>query len=179
MTEQDKAAYAAQTVKEFALAFYQERARQLGQMIPGADGKIMLTPEQWEDPLRYMMEPQEWLTMARFGLGLSAGDDEAYMYEICQGLAEWMFSMPGWHTYHIPDMWYETPMGALWATAFVKVQGDELITLAQAAELAGVSVQAISQRVKRGTLTAYVDPAAPQRQGRNLVRRSDVEREQK
>ena len=142
-------------------------------MVPGADAKVGLEPEAFADPLRYMMEPQEWLTMARFGLGLN--DEEAgYIYEICQGMAEWVFGIPGWHTYHIPDAWYEHPMGALWAAAFVRVQGDELITITEAAELAGVSVQAMSQRVKRGTLPSFVDPAAPQRQGRTLVRRSDV-----
>lgn len=174
MTEQEKAAYAAETVQAFALGFYQDRARQLGQMMPGADSKIMLSPEAFAEPLRYMMEPQEWLTMARFGLGLN-DEDPGYIQEICQGLAEWVFAIPGWHTYDIPGAWYETPMGALWAAAFVRVQGDELITLQEAATLAGVTVQAISQRVKRGTLMAYVDPAAPNpHKRRTLVKRRDV-----
>ena len=59
--------------------------------------------------------------------------------------------------------------------AFTRVQGDELITMAQAAQIAGVTVQAIAGRIDRGALTAYTDPASPgPNQGRRLVRRSDV-----
>ena len=50
-----------------------------------------------------------------------------------------------------------------------------LITLSEAARLRGVSLQAISQAVTRGTLKAYHDPQAPRHQGRRLVLRSDVE----
>ena len=38
----------------------------------------------------------------------------------------------------------------------------------------GVSVPAISQRILRGSLRAFTDPFAPERQGRQLVRRSEV-----
>lgn len=47
---------------------------------------------------------------------------------------------------------------------------NDLITQAEAARLAAVSVQAISQRINAGTLTAYIDPDSQgQRQGRRLV----------
>lgn len=50
----------------------------------------------------------------------------------------------------------------------------DLITLSEAAELMGVTVQAIDQRVNRLALAVYIDRSAPQRQGRRLVRRSEV-----
>jgi|SRR3990167_314649 len=163
-----------ETVKNFASQFYQDLAWRAGQMIPGMDGKMLLTPEQYADPLKYMMEPQEWLTMAKYAVGLLPDADPGEIYEICQALAEWMFSIPGESAYEIPAAWYATPVGALWATAFVKVQGDELISIAEAAEMAGVSVQAVSQRIDRGTLKSYVNPLASERQGKRLVKKSDV-----
>jgi len=58
----------------------------------------------------------------------------------------------------------------------IRIQGDELITINDAAKIAGVTVQAMSQRVTRGTLKSFTDPSAnnPQRE-RKLVLRSDVE----
>ena len=39
-----------------------------------------------------------------------------------------------------------------------------------------ITVQAISQRIKTGSLNAFTDPLAPARQGRQLVRRRDISR---
>lgn len=174
MTNEEKNERITQTVAAFAVAYWQEIVRQAGQMVPGADGKIGMTPITTENVFQMTMEPQEWLTMARYGAGLIDADN-GYIYEICQGVAEWLFAVPGSASYTIPDSFSETPFGALWAAAFVRVQGDELITIAEAAEMAGVTVQAISQRIDRGTLKAYVDPLADNpRHGRRLVKRSDV-----
>jgi hypothetical protein len=52
---------------------------------------------------------------------------------------------------------------------------DEPLTIQQAAEQLGVSNQAIVSRLDRGTLTVYLDPAAPQRQRRRLVSRKELE----
>jgi len=173
MTEQE----VREIVRNFTWEFWQDLTRMAGQMVPGADMDLSekLPHEAWENPFPWMMEAQEWLVMARYGAGLAPDEDPAEMYEICQGMVEWLFAIPGSSAYSIPDEWSDTPMGALWAMAFAKVQGDELITMAQAAEIAGVTVQAIAGRIDRG-LRAYIDPSAtnPQK-GRRLVRRSDVE----
>ncbi len=164
-------------VRVFVNEFWSDRIRQIGQMVPGADMELSakLPHEAWENPFPWMMEAQEWLDMARYAAGLLPNADPGEMYEICQSMAEWLFSIPGSSAYSIPDEWYDTPMGALWAMAFAKTQGDELITLTEAAEIAGVTVQAIAGRIDRG-LRAYIDPTAPNPQkGRRLVRRSDVE----
>lgn len=175
MTDEEKRARARKTVFEFAHAYYRDITYRAGQIIPGADMKIPHLSYDEAEFFRTTMEPQEWLTMAEYGLGLRPNEDAAEMYEICQSMAEWMFAIPTMSAYHIPDIWYDTPMGALWAAAFVRVQGDELITIAEAAQIAGVSVQAISQRIDRGTLKAYTNPDAPNpRSERRLVRRGDV-----
>lgn len=168
-------------VAHFAWQYLHDRIlHQAGQFVPGLDMRLSeaidqppLTPD---NIIERTMEPQEWLMLARYGAGLSDAEP-GYIYEICQSLAEWLFGIPDESTYTIPDGWYETPLGALWGAAFVRLQGDQLITLAEAAKLAGISVQALSARVTRGTLRGYVDPLAPERQGRRLVRRSDIVRE--
>lgn len=177
MTNDEKLQSVTRIVAEFAVAYWRDMQHRAGQYIPGMDMKmepgegIYLTPE---NIFQYTMEPQEWLVMAKYGAGLIEADS-GYIYEICQGVAEWLFSLPNESLYHIPDFFYGTEFGALWAAAFIRVQGDELITITQAAELAGVSVQAISARIDRGTLRAYTDPFAPNpRQGRRLVKRGDV-----
>lgn len=173
MIENEKSDKVIQIVKEFAAAYWDQLRRQVGQFVPGADMNLPI--DIWIDNvLERTMEPQEWLVMAKYGAGLIEAD-AAYIYEICQGVAEWLFSVPGSSIYTIPDSFSDTPFGALWAAAFIRVQGDDLITITEAAELAGVTVQAISARIDRGTLKSYTDPMATNpRSGRRLVKRSDV-----
>lgn len=164
-------------VRNFVWEFWQDLTRKAGQMLPGADMDLSakLPPEAWANPFPWRMEAQEWLAMARYGAGLLPNADPSEIYEICQSLADWLFAFPGTSHYTIPAEWSETPMGALWAMAFARVQGDELITMAQAAQIAGVTVQAIAGRIDRGALTSYADPSAPNPQkGRRLVRRNDI-----
>lgn len=158
-----------QTVGEFAAAVYQSRRWQIEQMLLGAQ-----VPHATPDQLLNSGEAQEWLVMARAGSGLIEWTDEraGYVYEICQSLAEWMFALPDHSAYHIPDVWKDTTMGRLWWKAFLWAQKDELITIAEAAALAGVSVAAISQSKK---LEFFIDPDADKRQGKRLVRRKQVE----
>lgn len=118
--------------------------------------------------------PEKWRRLALYGAGLVDADPDE-MRALAEKLAQQLFAVPGTDRYEVPVAWAGTPMGALWWRAVIRSQGDELITLAEAARLAGVSVQAISQRIERGKLQAFVDPLAPARQGRKLVRRSDVE----
>ena len=180
MTNEDKAAEVLATVASFTAEYIQSRLLwQCGQMAPGADQNEPLRNALQQlhanpaEGLRYTMEGQEWHSMARYGAGLI--DADAWeMREICQGMAEWLFAVPGSNAYTIPASSYATPMGALWAMALIRTEGDELITIAEAAQLAGVSVQAISQRIERGKLQAFINPFAPERQGRQMVRRRDV-----
>lgn len=173
MTNDEKSDRITRIVAEFAVAYWHRLRWQAGQFFPGADAQLELAVTA-DNVLQRMMEPQEWLVMARYGANL-VDEDAQYVYEICQGVVEWLFAIPGSNAYAIPDTFADTPFGALWAAALVRAQGDELITMTAAAELAGVTVQAINGRIARGTLRAYIDPFAanPQRE-RRLVKRGDV-----
>ena len=187
MTPAEKTDYARATVAAFAADFWRDRAWQLSQMLPFADPTSLLLDAHHHVPngdewLTHGLEPQQWLLMARAGLGLvtlppDPEDAELLrgeIYEVCQALAEWLFSIPGQAFYSIPTDWAEHPLGQLWHLAMIWIAGDQLITVAEAAKLAGVTTQAISGRITRGTLKAYIDPNAPQQQGRRLIRRSDL-----
>lgn len=185
MTNEEKRAHVTRVVRDFAIEYLSRHLLwQLGQIVPGADSPApnvaevlrRLHSDPPEDALRFTLEPQEWLQMGLYGAGL-VEVDAGEIHEVCQGMAEWLFAVPGHNAYQIPSQWAETEMGALWWAALIRAQGDELVTIAEAARLAGVSVQAISQRVDRGTLESFFDPfSAGERQGRRLVRRSDVVR---
>jgi hypothetical protein len=100
----------------------------------------------------------------------------AVIYETIQGLTEDLFAPRGLGTaYRIPASFWDSPLGQMVARAYLWLKGDELITLAEAAEMRGVSIPAMSQAVKDGRLTRYVDPNAGARQGRTLVSRAEVE----
>ena len=180
MTNDEERAEVERIVRQFTMQYLERKLLwQLGQIVPGADQApavrkaLMQLYSDAPDALQYTMEPQEWLTLALYGAGIIDGDP-AEMQEIVQSMAEWLFSLPTFNRYDIPAWWSETEMGALWWQAVIRIQGDELITISQAAELAGVTVQAISQRIKTGSLDAFTDPLAPVRQGRQLVRRRDI-----
>lgn len=178
-TETEAHAEVTRIVRDFAAQYIERKLWQLGQIVPGADQNdavravLMQFYSNAPHALRYTLEPQEWLTMALYGAGLLDADP-GEIQEICQSMAEWLFALPTYSSYEIPEFWAETEMGALWWQAVIRVQGDELITITEAADIANVSLPAISQRIQRGTLKAYTDPLAPKRQGRQLVRRSDV-----
>ena len=78
----------------------------------------------------------------------------------------------------VPDVFWAHPLGEMCARALLWALEGELITLQEAADLARVSVQAISQAVGAGRIAGYVDPDASERQGRTLVKRVDVQNTQ-
>jgi hypothetical protein len=99
------------------------------------------------------------------------------VYECCQTLAEHLFAVPGLgSSYTIPKTFWDAPLGQMIAVAFIWVEHDQLITIGEAARLAGTSISTISSRVARGALRSYPDPNAPNPQkARRLVRRNDIE----
>ena len=135
MTTDEKRTEITKIVADFTRQYIERRLLwQLGQIIPGADSSpdvraalVALYNDDTEG-LQHTMEPQEWKTMAWYGAGVIEADP-GEMYEICQSMAKWLFSLPTYNSYDIPDYWADTPMGALWWSAIVRCQGDELITL--------------------------------------------------
>ena len=76
--------------------------------------------------------------------------------------------------YSIPDEFWRTMVGRLIAKALSRLHGNELLTIKEAAQLAGVSMATVSIALDTGKLTAYIDPTARKRQRRRKVLRSDV-----
>jgi len=101
---------------------------------------------------------------------------DGVLQECIQTIMELLFASPLLSTYDVPDVFWQSPLGAMVARAMIWLRQDELITLNQAAEIAGISVPAISQAVDAGRLHPYFDPDAtnPQR-GRRLVSRAEVQ----
>lgn len=167
-----------QIVTGFTRSFVEERVRHLGQICPGFDGApatLEMLDHLYSSGLAGTMEPQEWLTMARYAAGLSDSPVDE-IRDICQKLAEWLFGIPGHADYTIPDAWADTPMGTLWWAALIRSEGDELITLSEAARILDLKgTQVLSVRIARGTLRAFTNANSRHpHQGRTLVRRSDI-----
>jgi len=74
----------------------------------------------------------------------------------------------------IPEGFWLQPGGELIGKALARVYADDLITISEAARLAGVSSPTVSIAVKQGNLTAYIDPAVKNPRWRRRVRRSQV-----
>jgi hypothetical protein len=162
----DQTARIHQIVADFTAAYLRDILHRLNQITPAA---------WYANSLQNLSTtpPQPWLDMALYGAGITDAPP-AEIRHTCQSLADLLFAIPGHAAYTIPDAWYATDLGALWAAALIRAEGDDLITIVAAAEIAGVSRQAIAQRIDRGDLRAYINPANPARQGRRLLRRRDI-----
>ena len=77
-----------------------------------------------------------------------------------------------WHS--IPDEFWNKRTGLLIAKALSRLHENELLTIKEAAQLAGVSMATVSIALDTGKLTAYIDPTARKRQRRRKVLRSEV-----
>lgn len=94
-----------------------------------------------------------------------------------QDLCERLFTTPGTgYSYRIPAEFWNTPIGTIIGKALFRLRGDELITMSEAAEILGIGLSALSNRVSRGDLQAYRDPDEPNPQRSTRVLRSEVER---
>jgi hypothetical protein len=74
----------------------------------------------------------------------------------------------------IPDEFWSRRTGLLIAKALSRLHENELLTIKEAAQLAGVSMATVSIALDTGKLTLYIDPAARKHQKRRKVLRSEV-----
>ena len=167
-----------ETIEQFLLNYWNRRVWEIEQTVLGV--QINPTPP---DLLYNSALADQLAEIARAAAGQiehshsEDGFTEGIIQEGIQDLMERLFCPPGLYTsYDIPARFWEHPLGGMVARALLWIRGDELVTLTEAAEMRGVTVQAISQAVKAGRLTRYVDPDAanPQR-SRTLVSRREVE----
>jgi hypothetical protein len=75
---------------------------------------------------------------------------------------------------HVPDEFWVQPIGGLLIKAQCRIFDDQLMTITEAAHLAGVSRATVSIALDKGDITGFIDPAAPRRQGHRRVLRSEV-----
>lgn len=150
----------------FARLLQRQRARQ-AEELAGDGGDVAASPLV-----------QKWLLLAQAAEGTlerTPGNRTA-VRAACASMADVVFSLPyrRFEDPAVPDRWWENdPIGRLWWLARVWAE-DDLISLQEAAELAGVSLAAVAQR---RDLPFYIDTTAPNpMNSRRRVRRADVER---
>jgi len=165
-----------QTIQQFLLAYWSRRKWEVEQAFLG-----IIVPMTTPDLINNSALADQLAEIARAAAGEIENDAEGWnrgiVYEGIQDLMERLFAPPGLGSaYDIPARFWDTDLGQMVARALIWVQDDELITLKQAADLRGVTIQAISNAVREGRLRRYTDPDAPNpRQGGTLVSRSQVE----
>lgn len=97
--------------------------------------------------------------------------------EAIQGLLEDLFAPPGLaYAYAVPSgFWNETPFGRMVRDAHLWTTGDEMITQTSAAEMVGVGLKTVGERVSKGLLTPFVDMAEPNPRRARRVSRQEIE----
>lgn len=162
-----------ETVLAFLRQYFDDLVWELRNHL-GIELDIEQLPASDDDYLRLMVA-DAFSEIARAAAGDTENLDQATVYEGIQGLVEKLFAIPGETAYTIPHEFWLTPFGAMTLQAFVWSQGDELLTVSQAAEISGRSIQDLSNRIKRGKLTAYADPSEPNPVRRTRVLRREIE----
>lgn len=70
--------------------------------------------------------------------------------------------------------WYKK-LHMSWESEDVELEPSELMTIAEAAEELGIAVKTMAGYLDVGRFSVVVDESAPERQGRRLVLRREVE----
>lgn len=164
--------------KRFVREYYGKRKRQLengflAQLPPGGSRVVFETP--LETPLGHQV-----VKIARAAAGELPADGltKGLVAEGIQGLLEDLFAPPGLvYAYTIPsEFWNGTEFGRMVRDARLWARGDELITQTEAAEMTGLSVRAVGQRLQKGELTLYIDSDEVNPRKNRRVSRLEVER---
>ena len=90
----------------------------------------------------------------------------------CEAVETWLNQGPFVHK--TPDAFWTSPVGYMILCAKVWANQDQLITLSAAAELSGMSLSVLSQRMTRGQLPGYRDPSIKNPKHGRRVRLSDL-----
>ncbi len=92
--------------------------------------------------------------------------------EDCEAVEAWLNQGPVFHK--TPDAFWTRPVGYMILRARVWANKDQLITLSAAAEISGMSLSVLSQRMTRGQLPGYRDPSIKNPKHARRVRLSDL-----
>jgi hypothetical protein len=91
----------------------------------------------------------------------------------CEAFEAWLNQTPVAH--RTPEEFWNTPVGYLVLQARLWADQDQLISLKDAAELSGLSLSALSQRISRGQIKPYRDPHEPNPQRGRRIRLADLD----
>lgn len=91
----------------------------------------------------------------------------------CDVFETWLNQTPVAH--RTPEEFWNTPIGYLVLQARLWADRDQLISLKDAAELSGLSLSSLSQRISRGQMKSYRDPHEPNPQRARRIRLTDLE----
>lgn len=92
--------------------------------------------------------------------------------EDCEAVEAWLNQGTVFHK--TPDAFWTSPVGFMILCAKVWANQDQLITLSAAAEISGMSLSVLSQRMTRGQLPGYRDPSVKNPKHGRRVRLSDL-----
>jgi hypothetical protein len=109
---------------------------------------------------------------AENGLPWSAEMAQAILAD-CLAFEAWFNQGP--LTLRTPEEFWNTPVGYLILRARLWAEQDRLISLKEAAELSGLSLSSLSQRISRGQMQFYRDPYEPNPQRARRIRLTDLE----
>jgi hypothetical protein len=101
-----------------------------------------------------------------------AAERSAQIMEDCAAVETWLNQGPVFHK--TPDAFWTSPVGFMVLRAKVWANQDLLITLSDAAEISGMSLSVLSQRMTRGQLPGYRDPNIKNPKHGRRVRLSDL-----
>ena len=162
----------AETCREFLRQHWQRRRWEMQESF-GFHNLPLMTDEQ----LAHTILAENLAVIARAAAGETKYSEwnADYLAETIRSVMESIFAPSVLYSYQIQEGFWDTSFGQMVARARLWMRQDELITLKEAAQALGVTIQAASKAVKNGRLTRYVDPDAPQRQGRVLVSQQEVE----
>ncbi|RPJ50395.1 MAG: hypothetical protein EHM21_05060 [Chloroflexi bacterium] len=90
----------------------------------------------------------------------------------CEAVEAWLNQGP--FSTKTPEAFWTSPVGFMILRAKVWANQDQLITLSAAAEISGMSLSVLSQRMTRGQLPGYRDPAVKNPKHGRRVRLSDL-----
>ena len=90
----------------------------------------------------------------------------------CEAVEAWLNQGPFVHK--TPEAFWSSPVGYMILRARVWANRDQLITLSAAAEISGMSLSVLSQRMTRGQLPGYRDPGIKNPKHARRVRLSDL-----
>jgi hypothetical protein len=90
----------------------------------------------------------------------------------CDAFEAWFNQSPVAH--RTPEEFHNTPIGYLVLQARLWADQDQLISLKDAAEMSGLSLSSLSQRISRGQMKFYRDPFEPNPQRARRIRLTDL-----